>query len=414
MNKIIVLLLGALGGLGVLSLPAHAQSLSDALEQAWQRHPQALAMTLRQAEYAARADVAASVTPGAPTVSLSNLNDRVGLNRGKQEWEIELAVPLWLPGQKAARMAEADSAQNELAARRRALRLQLAGDVREAWWALAAARNQSDLAQQRTSTARALETNVLRRFKVGELARTDANLAQTERLSAQAESVTTQAALRLAEQSYQQLTGLPAPALLPAENATFSTASSQTINQTTDPAHAQLAAATAAVQLAEAKLRLAEVSRRDAPELALRMVRDRAGFAESSANAYANSIGIKLTIPFSSGPRIRQENAAARAELAQAEAELRMTQMKLELERLRAGQDLAAAGQQLPLAQQQRALTADNLHLAEKSFALGESDLPAVLRARAAAYESESFLSRQQVSLAAAQSHSKQIMGELP
>ena len=411
MNKIIVLLLG---GLGVLSLPAHAQSLSDALEQAWQRHPQALAMTLRQTEYEARADLAASVTPGAPSVSLSNLNDRVGLNRGKQEWEIELAVPLWLPGQKAARMAEAGSAQNELAARRRALRLQLAGDVRDAWWAVAAARNQSDLAQQRINTARALETNVLRRFQVGELARTDANLAQNERLSAEAESATMQAALRLAEQSYQQLTGLPAPALLPAEKATFSTASSLSISQTADPAHAQLAAATAAVQLAGAKLRSAEVSRRDAPELALRMVRDRAGFAESSANAYANSIGIKLTIPFSSGPRIRQENAAARAELAQAEAELRMTQMKLELERLRAGQDLAVASQQLPLAQQQRALTADNLHLAEKSFALGESDLPAVLRARAAAYEAESFLSRQQVSLAASQSRSKQIMGELP
>ena len=84
-----------------IAWPAYAQSLGDALEQAWTRHPQAAAVSAREDEARARADVAAGITPGPASMSLSSLNDRLNKNRGKQEWEVEMAVPLWLPGQSA-------------------------------------------------------------------------------------------------------------------------------------------------------------------------------------------------------------------------------------------------------------------------------------------------------------------------
>ena len=385
-----------------LSLPAQGQSLSEALEQAWARHPQATAFAAREDEARARADVAAGVTPGPASMSLSSLNDRLNKNRGKQEWEVEMAVPLWLPGQQAARAAEAESVVEQVAARRAALRLQIAGEVRKAWWAVADARNARDLARRRATTAGALEADVQRRFRVGDLARIDANLAQGERLAAEAEAIGAEAALLQAEQIYRNLTGAAAPSVLAAEAAV-------TAREPVE-SHPELAAVAAAARTARARLRVAEETRRDAPEFAVRVVRERG----ESAEPYANTVGVKLTIPFSSGARVRQESSAARAEASQADAELALAQLRLHLDAEKARLDLAAAERQLAMAKERRELTADNLRLAEKVFSLGESDLMTLLRVRAGAFEAEAFLNRQQVARAAAQSRLKQALGVLP
>ncbi|MCA1974675.1 MAG: TolC family protein, partial [Caenispirillum sp.] len=309
---------------------------------------------------------------------------------------------LWLPGQQAARAAEAESAVKEVAARRAALRLQLAGEVREAWWAVAAARNARDLARRRATTASALEADVLRRFKAGDLARIDANLAQGERLAAEAEAVEAEAALLQAEQSYRNLVGAGAPLVLAEEAAV---AMREPVEH-----HPQLAAVAAAARTARARLRVAEETRRDAPEFAVRVVRERGEFAEP----YASTVGVKLTIPFSSGARVRQEDAAARAEVAEADAELALARHRLQLDVERARLDLDATERQLAMARERHALAADNLRLAEKAFSLGESDLTTLLRIRAAAFEAEAFLDRRQVARAAAQSRLKQVLGVLP
>ncbi|MEO8120150.1 MAG: TolC family protein, partial [Rhodoferax sp.] len=378
-NRAMVLAAGLL-----LTTASHAQTMGSALEQAWSRHPHAATFSARESEAQARAEVAAGLTPGPASVSLSNLTDRLNANGGKNEWELELAVPLWLPGQRAARGLEAGSAAAEVAARRAALRLQIAGEVRDAWWALALARHALDLGGRREAAARALEADVLRRFKVGELARIDANLAQNERLAADGELLEARSALRQAEQSYRLLTGVDAPALLNEEN--------QAPAQDMGATHPQLAAAQTAVRLAQARLGVAQQNRRDAPELAVRVVRDRGDFSAP----YANLVGIKLTVPFSSGARVRQETSAAQVEAAQADAELALAQQRVELDAARARLDLEVAQQQLTRAQERRALTADTLRLNEKSFALGESDLSTLLRARTAAFEAEAFFIRQQ------------------
>ena len=66
------------------------------------------------------------------------------------------------------------------------------------------------------------------------------------------------------------------------------------------------------------------------------------------------------------------------------------------------------------MARERLALTADSLALAEKSFRLGESDLVALLRARAAAQEAEASLQREEIALAASQSRLNQSLGVLP
>lgn len=383
-------------------------ALASAVEQAWRLNPQAAGLEAREAEACAAQELAAGLTPEPGSVSIGSLNDRLNRNQGKQEYEVELAVPLWLPGQKSAREAEAASRSDEAAARRAAVRLEISGALREAWWTLAAARNAKALAARRLETARALEADVMRRYQAGELSRIDANLAQNETRIANAEFLDAEAALLQAEQAVQALTGFPAPQQLEEEMP----AKGDLPDDGNDLAasHPLLAAAAAAARSARARVRVAEESRRAAPELALRVVRDRGSFNEP----FANSIGIKLKIPFSSAAQVRRETSAAQAEAVAAETELQRAIDRLRLDVERARHELQAAERRLAMAQERRQLAAENLRLTEKAFALGESDLATLLRIRAAAFDAEAFLARQRVARAAAISRLNQVMGVLP
>lgn len=385
-----------------------ASTLSAALEQAWRLHPQARALDSRDAEARAAQELAAGLTPEPGSLSIGSRNDRYQRNSGQQEYEVELSTPLWLPGQKSARQAEAASRIDEAAAKRSALRWELAGEVRDTWWTVAAARNAKSLAERRFATARLLEAGVQRRYKVGELSRIDANLAQMEVQAAEAEVLEADAVLLQAEQSFRVLTGVPAPQSMGEE--TPATRRGMEATPEASALHPQLAAAAAAAHSARARVKVVDESRRAAPQLALRAVRERDDFA----GPYANSIGIKLKIPFSSGAQVRRENSAAQADSDQADAEMQRLQTRVELDILRAQRALQAAERQLAVAGERRVLSADNLRLAEKSFALGESDIATLLRIRAAAYDAEAFLDRQRVARAAAIARLNQTLGVLP
>ena len=384
-------------------LPAGAQTLADALESALARHPVAMSAVPRAEAADALVEAAASLTPRPLSASLTTLNDKLGADGGRQEWELEIAAPLWLPRQQNAQKALSASTREDVRASQRALRLQLAGELREAWWAVATARNAEDLAQRRARTAASLEGDVIRRTKAGELARVDANLASSERLDAQAALATAHSERLQAEEAFRALSAMDAPETLIPERAVLPGLAAPAV-------HPQIAADLAAAQLARDRVALADASQREAPELALRVVRDRGTRGES----YSNALGLKLTLPFSLGPRARQESAAARAELAQAEGQVDLQERRLLQETGKARRELAAGQQQLQLARERLKLAADTLGLAEKSFSLGESDLPALLRARAAAQVAEVALKRDEISLYAWQSRLNQSLGVLP
>ena len=384
-------------------LPVGAQTLSNALDSAWARDPVAMSAASRAEAADALVESAASLTPRPMSASLATLNDKQGANRGRQEWELEISAPLWLPRQRDAQMALGASTREEVRASQQALRLQVAGELREAWWAVASARNGEQLAQRRARTAESLETVVVRRFKAGELARVDANLATSERLDAQVALATAHSERLQAEEEFRALSGIDAPEKLTPESASAPSNTKLIV-------HPQIAASLAAAQLARDRLAVADVTRREAPELAVRMLRERGARGEG----YANALAVKLTIPFSSGPRVRQENAAARAELVQAEGQVNLQERKLLQETAKAKRELAVGQHQLQLARERLDLSTDTLVLTEKSFSLGESDLPALLLVRAAAQEAEMTNKREEISLYLWQSRLNQSLGVLP
>jgi outer membrane protein TolC len=288
---------------GIASAPAAGSvTLRAALDAAWQR-----AVAARDSEGQRRRAEADRATAGSfwaapPSLELSHRNDRLQSNAGRRETEIGVAVPLWLPGQRAARAGTADATAAQALAAEQVARLRLAGELREAAWQIAAA--QAELAQADTQAQglKQLADDVERRVRAGDLARADALAAQAEQLAAAALQSEVRQRLQAARTRWTLLTGLAvAPDLTAASETTLGSAAP----------HPELQLASQSTEVARQRVELMRRSRRDAPELTVGVRQDVPGRAESSQG----SLVVGLRLPFGTDDRNRPLEAAALSEL---------------------------------------------------------------------------------------------------
>ena len=380
---------------------ADAPAFADAVEAAWRRSVGGQGAEARREEQAARRAAAGSWTPEPPSVKLAHQSDRLARNRGARELEVELEIPLWMPGTRAAATALADAEGHDLDARLRLARLDLAGEVRDAVWSLRLAESELEAALRRVADAQRFGEDVERRVAAGELARIDANQALGLLHQARSAEEEARVALLRMRQRYAALTGLdrapdeiePEPPSLPAPDA--------------DP---RLETLQRQVWAARARLAQAGVERRDAPELTLAVTRERGDFEER----YATTTTVGVRIPFGTDARNRPRITAAGAELAEAEATLRLERERIEAEHDAARAELDQARRVEHLASERARLAADTRQLLARAFDLGEIDLPARLRAESEAFDAELALSRARLQAGRARSRLNQAYGLLP
>jgi cobalt-zinc-cadmium efflux system outer membrane protein len=353
-------------------------SLSALVDAAWQREPRARLLDARRAELAALAEVAAGSLPGPGTVGLSHRNDRLQSDRGRLEWELEYAQPLWLPGQAAARRQEADVALRALEAERATLRLGLARSLSGELLAWQSARAGLRLAEGRLTLARALSDDLARRLRAGEAPRFDANLAESERLAAEAQLAEQGLQVAEAARRFERLAGMAPPETLPRPPAAEATE------------HPALAAAREGAALARARLAGTRQSLRDNPELGVRLRHER----DTYGAPFGDSVALRISIPLASAPRSAAREAAAVAAVTETAVALERARDQLQLDRAQAADQLAAAERLHAAAEARRRLATDNVALADKAWRLGERPLEALLRARAAAFDADAALLR--------------------
>lgn len=385
----------------LLTQPVYAASLRMALDQAWERSPQAQILEASRAESDAQTVAANSLLPGAPSIILGHRGDQLNSNAGKREWEAGIAMPIWLPGQRDARQRQAQAGKDVLEANVRTLRLKLAGELREAIWQVRQAQAQTRLDEERALTAKKLAEDVARRVQAGEMARTDLNLAQNEWRTAQAAVLHSRNRQLQAQQAYATLTGMTA---LPDD-----------VSEIAQPKplpddHPVLEAARQAIEAAQAQVRVASESRRDSPEVEFSTRRERGNLNDP----YASTVAISLRLPLSTDARNLPRSSAAQTALTGAHSGYARVRLTLEYHGQQAEQALQAADQVLELARQQRAAARENLDLIQKSFNLGESDLFTLLRARAAFFEAEQSYNQQEIAQALARARLNQAQGVLP
>lgn len=385
----------------LLAQPVWGSSLRTALDQVFEKNPQAQILLAKRAESDAQDVATNSLLPGAPSVILGHRGDQLGNNVGKREWELGVAMPIWLPGQRDARQRQAQVGRANLEASIRALRFRLAGELREAIWRVRQAESQVELDAARSQTAKNLADDIDKRVQAGELAKTDLNLAQNEWRAAQAAVLHSRNQYLWAQQAYAILTGATA---LPDDIAE----TAQMLPLPDD--HPLLEEARQAIEAAQAQVHVVSESRRDNPEVELSTRRERGNLNDP----YASTVALTLRLPFSTGARNLPLISTAQTALTAAQSEYSRIQLTLEYGRQQADQALQTSGQLLDLAHQRRTAARENLELIQKSFNLGESDLFSLLRARTAAFEAEQSYSQQEILQALARARLNQAQGVLP
>jgi outer membrane protein TolC len=378
-------------------------TLREALDAAWQR-----AVTARESDgqrRRAEADRAAasSFWAAPPSLELSHRDDRLQKNEGKRETEIGVAVPLWLPGQRTARAGTADAAAAQAQAAEQVARLRLTGELREAAWQLAALQAEAAEADTQARSLVQLADDVERRVRAGDLARADALAAQAEQLAASALQSDVRQRLQAARAHWTLLTGLAAApdltAVAIADTATGVAA-----------AHPELQLASQSAELARQRVELMRLSRRDAPELTVGVRQDDPGRAEGSQG----SLVVGLRLPFGTDDRNRPLEAAALSELDVAQTHEQRLRERLDSDIATARDAQRSAQAQLDTETARARLLRERATLIDKSFRAGETPLPDLLRALAAAAQADSTAARQTAALGLARARLQQALGRLP
>jgi cobalt-zinc-cadmium efflux system outer membrane protein len=390
-------------GLALLGLATTlpAQTLHDAVEAAWRLNPDTVIAASGVGEAAAQRDVAQGWLAAPPSASLSQSSDRFGNDEGKRVQELEVELPLWRWGQREARQGLAQAGTAAVEAELRQARWQLAGEVREAFWAASLAALDVDTARRRLAVAERIEQEVGRHVAVGDLARADLLLVQSEKTAAQASLLDAEQGAREAAQRYTVLTGLPGWSL-PAAAAALPDAPLDS--------HPQLQRALAERQRAERAGDNARQSSNEPLALIVGAERERERYGASPNNIVR--LGIK--IPFG-GATWNQPNLAA-VDAARSRAELNegatRRAVAADVANARAAHQLAETGLALASARQRAA--EEHASLLRKGFALGETGLAALLRAESLQLDARAGAARQQLLLGQARSRLEHSLGLLP
>ena len=138
--------------------------------------------------------------------------------------------------------------------------------------------------------------------------------------------------------------------------------------------------------------------------------RDRSTYGEN----YGQSILVGVRFPFGDGPRYDARVANAQAEAIEVHAQLQLEKARLIADQQAARSRVESVRVQLQAAQRRAQLARESRGFFDKSFRLGESDLPTRLRIETEAIEAERQEARTRIELAAAISALRQTTGLLP
>lgn len=393
------------------SLPT---TLKQAFDAAWLRQPEAQSRQARQDAAAARKQAAASWTAEPAALELSTKTDRLNKNQGGRELVAGMAIPLWLPGERSRTGAVADAQARAAASRVQAAQLRTAAGVRDAYWLWQRALLEHDLARERLENARKLAADVAKRVQAGDLARADQH--QADGAVASAEVGLAEAVSALAGAAHQlraQMGAAPVPGAAAALDAVVAPEPVPEIPADAVALDTRHPAAAELLDLAEVARRSAELARvqtRANPELTLETTRERGVFGEP----YQQSITLGIRLPFGSDSRNRAKLSTAQADAIEAEGQLRLERERLQSEADAARVRLESARTQLNAADKRWRLARESRSFFQKSFRMGETDLPTRLRIELEAIDAERQAARARIDLAAAISALRQVLGLLP
>jgi cobalt-zinc-cadmium efflux system outer membrane protein len=400
-------------------------SIKGVFESALASNPDLQAYQKRLDASRARRSAANSLTAQPLTVEGSYRSDRNHNDQGLREVELGFSAPLWNWNERSRTQVVREVELEALSLQLNHQKLELAGEVRRLYWDTLSAHLDVEIAKARADATLKLANDVKRRFNAGELAKTD--LYQAKGLQAQAlsELGRAQSLLAIADAEFSSLTGLPADvvggvnALEHARShehpnaeklSTEAHSSGPVVNTNSSGIHPALQLAQSQLELQTRQLDLIGTQSRANPEVGLALVSDRSQFNTGSEK----SLILSTRIPLGRAAEYQSRVLDAQANQSVALAQLAKTEKALLARTQAAKRSLNMFAELQEMADEQARLTRQVYDLYRKSFDLGETDLPTLLRYEQQAFEADRLAIKSHIEYAAKVSAFKQAQGVLP
>jgi outer membrane protein, heavy metal efflux system len=384
-----------------LASEAAPLSLNEAFRIALAQQPWTSSRDAREREQRSRESLADSWLAEAPTI-VSGV--KTGNRDGLRELEFEISAPIAGVKRRAALLATARGESQSYRANVEQEKLKLAGQIRDAFWAVQLAASERDLANDEVQRAQQLAADSAKRTKAGEAARVDTLRADVAVQAVVGARIEAEQRLEVAKLALRALLGARGVAALADVAETRSVSSGKALNE-----HPTLLLATQSAQLAQARLSEASTITHAAPTLSFTLANERTNNSASSTTAR-----IGLSMPLGSAQRATQRIALAGAELAESQASVQLTRQQLEADVASAESSVAAMERRIASLVERSRLANEVAELYAKAYRLGELDLPTRLRAEGERASANLALSRARIELKHALSRVNQSLGLLP
>ena len=347
-------------------------TLPQLIDLTLEKYPDRLineALTQEAEALEVRAD---SWVAGSNALYLDYSDDQVTNNRGYREASVKLEFTPWFWGQRSAAQNIAKQAQNSVLKQSTAVKLEVTRLVREALWNMALAEIRLQQAKFTLDISGQLLDKVRLRVELGDLARADLLLAESEHLQNRTLFNQAEAEMMHSRKNYTDLT-----------QTTHVPASYQELLSdinTIQANHPLLEAINAIISRKQATIEWAKTTdtiNQPKVNVGAQATRDPLGAGNTQTT------GIGVVIPFGHSTYDAPEIAAANLELNRALAQREHLLRYLEKNLHEAEHALELTREELSIAKELKQIAETHLKMTETSFAAGEINLLDLLKIQA-------------------------------
>ena len=349
-------------------------NLKQVVESTFAEYPQGSVIAALQDEAQALQRRTNSLIAGYPMIYLQWIDDRAFTGRGEMQIQTGYQIPIWMWGQRSASRAVAEDAEKSANLFAQAIKHEVAGLVRESLWNIRLAENRYDLSKQVYDVAKKLFAAIERRVELGDLARADQLLAESDLLDKKSQLTLAEAEVMHARKAYSNLTRMnKAPSIFEESKSTLAEIGEQ---------HPAVAAANALIERAQAEVDYTRRSKQgNQPSIMVGTQHDRGTRGES----FNHETNLVVQIPIGgeayNAPFVAQANVALGQKLADRGSLLRQLEKSLHEAEHNLEVDMAT----LDIANQRKQIAETHMRMNQLAFEAGEISLIDYLKIQSSA-----------------------------
>lgn len=342
---------------------SHTLSLASLVKQSVEKYPDYQLLIALQEESNAFNQRGNQWVAGGASVYVDYKDDFAGSKTGAYEVDAGVSVPLWRWGQRSAGQELANYSELQMAAKEKAIHLEVAGLLRNALWAIKMAQQKLVFAQAQLKFSEKLLATVKRRVDLGDLARTDLLLVQSEMLQKKTDLIQAEAESMHTRKAYFYLTQSEIIPEIIDEKLSL-------LNEINEE-HPALVMVNALVLQKKSKVKWVKSAQGGQPTFAIGGNTERAVRGDDTID----SITFGLSVPFGGGSYGAPAVATANSAYVAAEVERAHLHRELSLELHEAEHELEIEQATFALAQQMESNAQEHMKMAGLSFDAGEINL---------------------------------------